>query len=60
MGSQKPLSVTSKLPRLLAHFTHAQRPPHSGFVLTAYPSTTFEIRGFAQSQGSAKTQLPDS
>jgi hypothetical protein len=41
MGSQKPPSVTPKLPRLLPLSTHAQRPPPSGFVLTAHPFTIF-------------------
>src|ERR1700693_1961103 len=40
VGSQKPPSVTPNLPLLLLPlFTHAQRPPHSGFVLTAHPES---------------------
>src|SRR5260221_9692210 len=43
VGSQKPPSVTPKLPRLLLLFTHAQRPPHSGFVLTAHTEVSAAV-----------------
>jgi hypothetical protein len=38
--------MTPKLPRLLLLFTHAQRPPPSGFVLTAYPVSYLFSNGF--------------